>query len=349
MKTLGTTALLFLAAIVGFAAAGDVKCRALALEGGGSKGAYEAGVIKGLVDSLPPEDVRWDVVSGISAGSLNTAFVAKYAVGDEARMANDAANLWSIMNKTNVYQDYTGGPAVSVLFRHGIFDTAPLRETCRVIYENELPKRRLTLGVVDANKGEFIRYTEAQVEKSMDDFLTSIVGSASIPMVFPHLQYEGKVLIDGGSIMNLDIGGAVGRCREIVDDDSDIIVDVVLTGGVHWIPINTQNNHTLEMISRYRDLNAYRKSLTDLLHELQDYQRVNFRYIVYPTEKLPSALLPLDFKKEDLVYSVNLGIKDATDLVSKGPNGHNIEFFRNLRRKLTSEGLVLRDKMARSE
>jgi predicted acylesterase/phospholipase RssA len=32
-------------------------CRALALEGGGDKGSWEAGVIKGLVDHLPPEEV----------------------------------------------------------------------------------------------------------------------------------------------------------------------------------------------------------------------------------------------------------------------------------------------------
>jgi predicted acylesterase/phospholipase RssA len=32
----------------------DGKCRALALRGGGTKGAYEVGVLKGLVETLDP-------------------------------------------------------------------------------------------------------------------------------------------------------------------------------------------------------------------------------------------------------------------------------------------------------
>jgi len=40
-------------------------CRALALGGGGDRGAYEAGVLKYLVDNLPAEEVQYDVVAGI--------------------------------------------------------------------------------------------------------------------------------------------------------------------------------------------------------------------------------------------------------------------------------------------
>lgn len=53
-------------------------CLALALSGGGDKGAYEAGVISGLVNS--GTDVKWDVVTGISAGSIIAAASGLYAV-----------------------------------------------------------------------------------------------------------------------------------------------------------------------------------------------------------------------------------------------------------------------------
>ena len=52
--------------------ADDQKCRALVLSGGGTNGAWEAGVVWGLTHYGDPKDYEWDVHSGISAGSINT-------------------------------------------------------------------------------------------------------------------------------------------------------------------------------------------------------------------------------------------------------------------------------------
>jgi predicted acylesterase/phospholipase RssA len=62
-------------------------CHALALSGGANKGAYEAGVIWGLVNALTPEEVRWDVVTGVSAGAMNAAGMSIFEVGNEVAMS----------------------------------------------------------------------------------------------------------------------------------------------------------------------------------------------------------------------------------------------------------------------
>ena len=59
------------------------KCRGLAMAGGGAWGAYEAGAFDAFVYTLPAEEVMYDIVSGVSAGSLNAATLAMFAVGDE--------------------------------------------------------------------------------------------------------------------------------------------------------------------------------------------------------------------------------------------------------------------------
>lgn len=46
----------------------EKRCKVLSVSGGGSKGAYEVGVIKGVVEYL--ED-QYDVYSGVSVGSIN--------------------------------------------------------------------------------------------------------------------------------------------------------------------------------------------------------------------------------------------------------------------------------------
>ncbi len=55
------------------------KCRVLVMSGGANRGAYEAGVIHGLSHLLNGTDAYYDVVSGVSAGSLNTAALAMWA------------------------------------------------------------------------------------------------------------------------------------------------------------------------------------------------------------------------------------------------------------------------------
>ena len=66
--------------LAGAAAAKDV-CRGLVLSGGGSNGAWEVGVISGFVNSGNTSDFEWDVISGVSAGSINTAALIGYPLG----------------------------------------------------------------------------------------------------------------------------------------------------------------------------------------------------------------------------------------------------------------------------
>lgn len=54
------------------------------------------------------------------------------------------------------------------------------------------------------------------------------MSSASIPAVFPPIELDGMHLVDGGMFQNLAVGDPIDRCREEVESDADIIVDVLL-------------------------------------------------------------------------------------------------------------------------
>jgi len=58
--------------------AGDGKCRALAMAGGGTKGAFEAGALYGMYHGTEnvTNEFDYDVVSGISAGAINAGALA---------------------------------------------------------------------------------------------------------------------------------------------------------------------------------------------------------------------------------------------------------------------------------
>jgi len=66
--------------IIAAAAAAEDRCIALALSGGGSNGAWEAGVLWGLAHDNPNvEDFYYEVVTGVSAGAINSAGLAGFS------------------------------------------------------------------------------------------------------------------------------------------------------------------------------------------------------------------------------------------------------------------------------
>ena len=57
---------------------GSDKCRGLAMEGGGTKGAYEVGALKVMYELMNPIDTAYDVIVGVSIGGINAAIIALY-------------------------------------------------------------------------------------------------------------------------------------------------------------------------------------------------------------------------------------------------------------------------------
>ena len=87
---------LTLAISASLAAAEDQKvCKVLVLSGGASNGAWEAGVLWGLANYGNESDFYYDVVSGVSAGALNTAGVAGFAPEDVKSAAQFLSDSWS--------------------------------------------------------------------------------------------------------------------------------------------------------------------------------------------------------------------------------------------------------------
>ena len=60
----------------------------MALGGGGTKGAYETGALWGIMKNAGEHrnEYAYDVLTGISAGSINGGAMAVFAPGDELNM-----------------------------------------------------------------------------------------------------------------------------------------------------------------------------------------------------------------------------------------------------------------------
>ena len=303
-------------------------CRALVLEGGGDKGAFQAGALSQMF-AMIPEEIQYDVMSGVSVGSLNTAALAMYVKGDEANMTAFLLDVWRNIKASDVYQDWSGGIIDGVLFRPSIYDTTPLSDFLHKKFDKPI-QRKITLGTCDANNGTFVRFDESL---SHDDLITAVRCSSAMPILFPYVEFQGETYIDGGSVLNLDVGGAIERCRETTDNDTDIIVDVILCTGAFLKVIDQSKDTTLQMLDRYLQIDSFSNSLDDLLHAREDYPYINFRYIIMPSSPLPSGEIPLGFEPAQIEEMISQGMTDAQTAVNgTGVNWEEIRAKRNSRR-----------------
>ena len=122
----------------------------LVLSGGGARAAYQVGVLRGLTRWLP--DLRFDVVTGVSAGAINAIYLAarrgplgrdveglkevwrRLSLEDVVQV--DAASLWRSVVRWGARLVSGGGRLAPPV--HGLVDTAPLRRLLeRVIPEDD--------------------------------------------------------------------------------------------------------------------------------------------------------------------------------------------------------------------
>ena len=77
---------------------------ALVLSGGGARGAYQAGVLKGIAEILPEKKKSpFQIISGVSAGAINSAKLA-CDLDTFANAVEKLNFLWSQVTHDQVYK-----------------------------------------------------------------------------------------------------------------------------------------------------------------------------------------------------------------------------------------------------
>jgi len=61
----------------------DGKCRILSFRGGGVHGSWEVGVLQGILEKFPAEEVAYDYIAGVSIGAINASIMSLYEPGKE--------------------------------------------------------------------------------------------------------------------------------------------------------------------------------------------------------------------------------------------------------------------------
>ena len=265
------------------------SCKALAMSGGGSKGAYEAGALYGLIMNDPDKTkYEYDVVTGVSAGSINTGAISLFKPGDEVNMVQFLSDTWAGVNDGQVYKQWSPFGILTGLFSEsGIFDDSPATAFLKSVFEQfgyEI-HRRVAISCVDVVSGAYTVFNE-----TVSDPVKAIVSSSSLPALFPtQIWDDGVVCMDGGTVWNTNLGSAIQRCQEIVDDDSQITIDVIVCQDYEISVWNDQGN-AFNSFQRFTDIQSHYRDISDVFDLMNIFPDVNFRYYLQPSQPLASSL-----------------------------------------------------------
>ena len=173
---------------------------AFVLSGGGSLGAVQVGMLA----ALDERGYRPDLLIGTSAGALNAAYVGAH--GFDAEVIDRLAAVWRRIRRSDVFpMDPIRHTLALAGRRPSLCSSHALEHLIRTnLPLSDLRDAKIPLHVVstDVMSGE-----EALL--SVGDAVSAVLASAAIPAVFPFVEREGRVLMDGGVANNTAVSQAV--------------------------------------------------------------------------------------------------------------------------------------------
>ncbi len=220
----------------------------MVLTGGGARGAYQVGVLRGIGRRLP--ELRFPIITGASAGAINAVYLAAHA-GTTQEAAEGLSRLWENLEFSDVFRVdgwCLARNSMAWLARlvgarrlgnrvQGLLDTTPLREMLRrelgsggntpELGDIEGIARNLEAGRLDAVALMTVNYSTGQTvswvqgrdfeawkrpaRRSRPTALTveHVMASAALPLMFPAVELDGSWYGDGSIRMAAPLSPAL--------------------------------------------------------------------------------------------------------------------------------------------
>jgi len=265
-------------------------CRIVSLSGGGSHGAFEAGVLKSMMEK--PDFQPWDVHLGVSAGGLGVLSLVKDSYQENSEIIRD---MWSSTKTKDVIEPLTSSNSLS-----GNGKIYKLLSSTLDRMTGSPSNGYFGVGVTDLTTGSFVIRDIDTAQINYDDF----VASAAIPVVFPPIGS----FVDGGLQKNEIFLSGLKYCNDKYDS---VVMDLVFANYESeqddpgpWTLWNIAKR-SFDLIKEDFD-NMYFKSVSSCQNYKSTLQlRVN---IYMPPE--PISISALNFDLGDMLW--NLGYYNHT-------------------------------------
>ncbi len=172
---------------------------AFVLAGGGSRGAVQVGMLAELVD----RGIHADRVYGASVGAVNGA---AYCGDPTTAGMTRLVDIWSELSGDQVFpRARTTGPWTFCHQRSAVHPNSGLRQIIETgITYDDLEDAVVPIEVVAASLTDG---TERWLSRGPS--AEAILAAAAIPAIFPPVEIDGELLVDGGVVNNVPISRAL--------------------------------------------------------------------------------------------------------------------------------------------
>src|SRR3954469_2369526 len=291
--------------------AGPKARRGLVLSGGGSKGAFEVGVLQRL---MVDEQLDYDLLCGTSVGAINSAYLAQTPLGQPREAAAKLRALWDTVSTEKVRKNWFPFREASALFKTSVYDSSPLHAWIRAGLDGNAVRasgRRLRVVAVSYGTGEpFV------ADERTENLADWVIASSAFPVMLTPVNIGGDLWTDGGLRSVTPLGEAI---RAGADD-----IDVVLASDPFAkTPFDVKGAHAIpQLLLRALDIMNGEVSRADLriaglkndLAELKaEYRKVKIR-LFQPAEPLPFD--SLDFDPANLKRMMDAGYAQSATSVA---------------------------------
>jgi predicted patatin/cPLA2 family phospholipase len=192
-------------------------CNVLTLSGGGAYGSFEAGVYSKLFET----GSTYDIITGVSAGSLNTAYLSSIQSGNEKYHITEFKNIWTSIKTNDILH--------KVYFLNGLsfYDNKPVKNKLNEIFSNITSIRDIKIGATSLINGTSQIFTKKDVLQY--GFVDILMSSIAIPIVLPPYPFLNDIFVDGGLTSNILLNEGIDYCLNKFPLEN-IYVDVIVCG-----------------------------------------------------------------------------------------------------------------------
>ena len=186
----------------------------ISISGGGQNGAFGAGFLNGWSESgRRPE---FDIVGGVSTGALLATHALLGTPADDAKLKE----MYTTVTRHDIYKPR--GIASLLSGADSLRDTAPLQaliakyitaETLERVAAAYEEGRLLVVGTTNVDYGQTWVWNMSLIAKDgkLDLYRKVLLASASFPIVFPPVEIDGHLFVDGAARSNVVIAGIAGE------------------------------------------------------------------------------------------------------------------------------------------
>ena len=192
-------------------------CNILTLSGGGAYGSFEIGVASKLFE----DGKTYDLITGVSAGSINAAYLSTVKSGEEKYKSKEFKNMWLNIKDEDIYKK------IYFLNELSMYDNTPLKNTLEHIFYDKKPVRPVLIGATSLKQGKTKIFSEKDIEKY--NFTDIILSSTAIPLAFPPHKFLNDIYVDGGLTSNILLTEGIDYCLNKYTEKK-IYIDVIVCG-----------------------------------------------------------------------------------------------------------------------